>query len=103
MLPSFFSNIIEDMKNNTANILAVAMPPLSWNLDASETNPTMLGPSVHPISPPSASRANIAVPPCGRFFDAESKVPGQVMLTVKPHIAHAMSDTTALLLTTATI
>ena len=52
--------------------------------------PTKVGPPEHPTSPPSASSANIAVPPFDNEADALLKVPGHIMPTDSPQTAHAM-------------
>ena len=59
------------------------MPPA-----ALETSPERVGPPPHPRSPARASRANIAVPPPRIVADALLNVPGHIMPTEKPVIAH---------------
>ena len=58
----------------------------------SETRPQISGPTEHPMSPPSASSANIAVPPRSKRSAASEMTPGQRRLTPSPQSAHPNSD-----------
>ena len=64
------------------------LPPV-----APDTKPATAGPTAQPRSPPSASRANMGVPPFLIVFDAMEKVPGQKIPTEKPQIPQAKSET----------
>ena len=71
--------IVSNTNAAAGKITADRMPPFSAKppLILPETNPISPGPLAHPISPASASTANIDVPPCGRARVARLSVPGQ--------------------------
>ena len=58
----------------------------------SETNPTIVGPKLHPRSPARARIANITVLPPLISFAARLYVPGHITPTDHPHIAHPTRD-----------
>ena len=55
-----------------------------------ETMPTKVGPTEHPMSPPRASSANMAVPPLDNVAAALLNVPGHIIPTDSPQTAHAI-------------
>ena len=65
-------------------IVATRMPTFRLSFAIDDTKPTRLGPALHPRSPPSASSANIAVPPVGNLSDEILMVPGHIIPTEKP-------------------
>ena len=64
------------------NIIPVKSPV--FRLIESDTIPVSHGPAAHPKSPPSASNANIAVPPDGYPPAVRLNIPGHMRLTVNP-------------------
>ena len=72
------------------------IPVLRLSEKREDTKPTTDGPEQQPKSPPSASRANIAVEPFGSDFAESENVPGHIIPTLKPHRAHPISDNTGM-------
>ncbi len=64
--------------------------------NAPDTIPTTVGPPEQPISPPKASRANMAVPPFGSVADALLKVPGHMIPTDSPQTAQAIRESSGI-------
>ena len=58
----------------------------------SATQPAVVGPRVQPISPASASNANIFTPPFEMRSVAIQMVPGHIIPTEKPHKAQPTSE-----------
>ena len=86
-----FSNNIPST-NKTGNAMAANIPFLK-SLDCIlDRYPTNVGPPEQPKSPARASSANIAVPPFRMDADALLKLPGHIIPTDKPQIAHPTSD-----------
>lgn len=56
-------------------------------LEFAEISPTILDPSVQPISPPRAISANIKVPPLSLLSPARLKTPGHITPTNNPQSA----------------
>lgn len=75
--------------------MAQSMPFFRSSPNALAIIPAKVGPDEQPKSPPSARRANIAVPPPFIPADALLNVPGHMMPTEKPHIATPTSPSTA--------
>ena len=73
-------------------IVATRMPTFRSSFAIDDTKPTRLGPALHPRSPPSASSANIAVPPLVSIVDEIENVPGHIIPTQKPQIEQPISD-----------
>ena len=65
--------------------------------DASETVPTIPLPLMQPMSPPRASRANIAVPPAGLLSAARLNTPGHIIATESPQSAQPISESSPML------
>ena len=61
---------------------------------AEDASPTIVGPLRHPISPPSANRAYMAVPPFLINPGARLSVPGHIIPTENPHSAHPIIEKT---------
>ena len=78
---------IVPVRSRRGKRIAKRIPDLRLPSFAEETKPTRVGPRVQPMSPPRASRANIAVPPRERTDDAVLNVPGHIMPTANPHTA----------------
>lgn len=57
-----------------------------------ETYPTIDGPNVHPISPPTARKANIAGDASLQFCEQRLKVPGHIIPAARPFIEQLKSD-----------
>ena len=70
------------------------IPVLRLSEKRDDTKPTTDGPEQQPKSPPSASRANIAVELLGSDFAESENVPGHIIHTLKPHSAQPISDNT---------
>ena len=81
---------------HTGKTIATSIPDFRSSPNASDTMPTKVGPAVHPKSPASASKANIAVPPVGMFFAATLNVPGHISAHEAPQSATPASETPAL-------
>ena len=73
-------------------MVATRMPIFRLSSAIDDTKPTRLGPALHPRSPPSASSANIAVPPLVSIADEIENVPGHIMPTQKPQIEQPIND-----------
>ena len=76
--------------SKTGNTTANKIPAFKLSSIAPEIIPTSVVPPEHPRSPPSASSANIAVPPAGSDAAALLKVPGHRMPTDRPQMAQAI-------------
>ena len=76
--------------SSTGKIIPARMPIFRLSPKESEIIPTKVGPPAQPISPPSASNANIAVPPFGKAADALLNVPGHMIPTESPQTAQAI-------------
>lgn len=87
----FFNDSV-DIISTIGKISAVRMPILRLLSAFDDTNPTRLGPALHPRSPPSASSANIAVEPFGSFAEDSENVPGHIMPTLNPLNAQPIID-----------
>ena len=72
--------------------VATRMPTFRLSFAIDDTKPTRLGPALQPRSPPSASSANIAVPPLVSIADEIENVPGHIIPTQKPQIEQPISD-----------
>ena len=72
--------------------MAAKMPFFRSSAARLDTAPTTVGPPEHPRSPASASSANKAVPPFRIDEDALLKVPGHMIPTDRPQIAHPNRD-----------
>ena len=70
------------------NKVAKSKPVLRFPPTASAILPTIEGPAAATRSPANAKKANIAVPPVGHFCEEMQSVPGHIMPTASPHIAH---------------
>ena len=68
--------------------IATKVPSFKLFPAAEETIPTIVGPALHPTSPASANNANINVPPFLMPAAAILNVPGHIIPTEKPQIAH---------------
>lgn len=76
--------IISTTGKTTEQIIpALITEPLTLKSDAPKA--TTSGPIVHPISPPTASRANMAVDLPARVDEARDKVPGHITETANPN------------------
>lgn len=82
--------MIVHITSRAGKITAKRMPIFKLSLNLLEIIPTKVGPAEQPKSPPSASRANIAVPPFVIAADALLKLPGHIIPTESPLIAHAI-------------
>ena len=80
------------IRSITGNRVATKIPIFRLLFAHDDTNPTILGPAVQPRSPPSASSANIAVPPLVSIADEIEKVPGHIIPTQNPQIEQPISD-----------
>ena len=78
------------ISNNIGKIHPTKIPIFRLSSNNPDIIPTNVGPPEQPKSPPSANNANIAVPPLGKADDALLKVPGHIIPTEKPQIAHAI-------------
>ena len=76
------------MRSRIGKIEAVNIPTFRLSEKLDETKPTTDGPALHPKSPPNAKRANIAVEPFGNALVEIENVPGHIIPTLKPQIAH---------------
>ena len=63
---------------------------------APDIDPTKSGPVIQPISPASASIANIEPPPLGNISAHRLITPGHIIPTEKPHRAQPMREITEL-------
>ena len=72
-------------------IAAASSPIFRLPPAISEKLPTIAGLTVPPKSPANAKKANIAVPPCGHFWEERLIVPGHIMPTPNPQRAHPVS------------
>ena len=84
------------IKSKSGNIIPASIPGFILP-DKSDTKPTTDGPAEQPISPATAKRANIAVPPP---FIPDAPVlsdPGHITPTENPQKAKPINDKTALL------
>ena len=70
---------------------AAVSPAFRLELKASATSPVSVGPPEQPRSPPSASSANIAVPPLSQLREASVKLPGHMAPTANPTTPHPAS------------
>ena len=70
--------------NSMGKMMAEKMPVCKWSFAALETIPTKVGPTMQPISPVSASKANIVVPPVFSVAAALLSVPGHKIATPTP-------------------
>ena len=91
-----FRAIIENMSNIIGNTIADSIPFFRSSPKEAEMNPTRVGPLQHPISPPKASRANMAVPPVGMPSDDNEYTPGHIIPTEKPQSPQPIKEMTAL-------
>ena len=90
MLLSFLRlQIIVQITRSAGKITAKRIPIFKLSLNLLEIIPTKVGPAEQPKSPPRARSANIAVPPLVIAADALLKLPGHIMPTDSPLIAHA--------------
>ena len=80
----------------SGKMVATRMPIFRLSFAIDDTKPTRLGPALHPRSPPSASSANIAVPPLVSIADEIENVPGHIIPTQKPQIEQPISDSAGL-------
>ena len=83
----FFAHRKMPMSSRIGKATPARMPSFRLSPRVPETKPTTVGPPPQPTSPPSASSANMAVPPLGSAEDALLKVPGHMMPTDRPHRA----------------
>lgn len=79
----------------TGKIIANARPFFRSPAKRFVIQPIAVGPAVHPISPDSASSANIAVVPEAIFCDVRLIVAGHIADTERPHSAQPTSESTA--------
>ena len=86
-MPFTFLHRMIPSSNKIGNITPARIPFFRLSPATLDTMPTSVGPPEQPTSPPSASMANIAVPPLGKDADALLKVPGHIIPTDNPHSA----------------